>query len=120
MYRHQLAQFRRELHAFAQGRVVQASEILHATARHKRFEPNYATFRERFEVFQIPRHQSAPEREIRQRLFPRHHQFGVKTRRVERWRGRIQRHVEKHRAPARRQRLRTGFYPLPIVRGPDH
>ena len=104
----------RAAHAFEQGEIVGRAKVRHPGLAHERLEADRAAPVHRFELIEVPRHETAPEREVDPGgrgggLHLALERLDVGCRR----RG-VQRHVDERRHPARGKRRRRGGKALPL------
>ena len=107
-------QLRGALHAFEQRLLVDARKTVDATGAHEGLEADGARFAQTGEFVEVQRREPTPEREIDARFLLGERTLLTQPRSIEDRRLGIERHVEKGRAPARRERRRTGGQPFPI------
>ena len=107
-------ELRGAFHPGAQFLFIHRREIIDATVAHERLQTDDATITQCFELLVIAGNQSAPEREIDERLHFGSGALEIETPAIDRGRLCVERHFENGRRAARRCGARAGGESFPL------
>ncbi len=108
------SQPRRFAHAFVQREIVRARKFRQARIAEEGLEADHAAFRQRRQLAEVARHDSAPQREVRDGGAFQRRALLRKGRAIDGARRRVERHIEEGRAAPRCQRPASRRRAFPV------